>query len=102
MPTNYADNAAAVAAGWVRTQLDRGASFSGGRFMSRYSKQMAGQPGAGGGQQVQEAVSDVSQADADTKALAALNGWRNTRYGFAAAGGSLSPNSGGALTVDVH
>lgn len=102
MPTNLANDAAALAAGYLRTQLDRGATYTGGRFMSRYAKNMAGQPGQGGGQVVLEAVSDVNQADADTKALANLNAWRNNRYGFAAAGGSLSPVSGGALTVDSH
>ena len=101
MPTNHADNTAATGAGFVRTQLDRGAAFAGGRFMSRYSKNIAGQPGASGGQVVLEAVSDVSQADADAKVLANLNAWRNQRYGFAAAGGSVGP-LGGALTVDLH
>lgn len=100
MPTSLAAHANADSAGYKRTQLDRGSGKS-PRWITRYEKPSAGMPGQSGGLMSVEVTSDVNQADADTKALAALNTQRNFRYGFAAAGGSVGP-AGGALTVDSH
>jgi hypothetical protein len=102
MPTAHADNTAANTAGFKRTETDRGAGASGGRFLTTYEKHVAGVPGASGGIIRQQAVSDVSQADASAKALAAVNSWRDKRYGYAAAGGSPGHLGGSALTVDLN
>lgn len=102
MPTAHANNAAAVAAGWARTQADRGAAFGDNRWITRYERPVSGYAGASGGLLSVEATSGVNQADADTKALASLNYLRNHRYGFAAAGGSTGPTGGSALTVDTQ
>jgi hypothetical protein len=55
------------------------------RYLSRYEKQMVGQPGASGGLMAAEGNPDVSQAAADTVALNALNGQRKHRYAGAGA-----------------
>jgi hypothetical protein len=104
VPTALANDAAAQAAGYRRVQLDRGASNPTERWTTRYHKMVAGTPGQAGGLITFEATSSISQADADTKALAQVNEWRNQRYGFAAAGGSkgASDPGGAALTVDYH
>ena len=94
MPSDLADHSAAVSSGWKRIQINRGVGFS-PRYISKYEKQMVGQPGASGGLMSAEGNSDVSQADADTIALNALNGQRKHRY---AGVGTL----GGNLTADVH
>jgi hypothetical protein len=72
----FADNAAAVAAGWVRLQWATGGNPA---FCTRYEKLLAGDQDAphthsldGGGS---------TQAAADTAALANLNAWRINRYG---------------------
>ena len=100
MPTNLADDAAVIAAGYKKTQTDFGASAV-PRYQTCYAKPISGYAGGSGSLAQAHGVSNVSAAAADTAAVAALNGWRNARYGFAAAGGNRGP-AGVALTVDVH
>ena len=57
--TDLADNTAATSAGYRRIQEDRGAGKS-PRYVSRYEKQMKGEPGQGGFLVRQEGYSDVS------------------------------------------
>jgi hypothetical protein len=91
-----ADHAAAIAAGYKRLQIDRGAgSGSDPRYISTYEKWMVGEPGASGFMLRATGNSNVDQATADTQALAALNAQRNHRY--AGKGGY-----GGNLTTDLH
>ena len=100
MPTNLVDDAAVIAAGYKKVQTDFGASAN-PRYQTAYTKPITGYAGGSGRLQQAHGVSNTSAAAADTAAVAALNGWRNHRYGFAAAGGNLGP-AGTALTVDVH
>jgi hypothetical protein len=96
--TDLADNTAATSAGYRRIQEDRGAGKS-PRYVSRYEKQMKGELGQGGFLVRQEGYSDVSQAAADTTALAALNGFRKHRYGIGASANRKSrPDSGSSYT----
>jgi len=97
MPTDIASAAAAVTAGYSKTQLDRGASFN-PRYSTRFEKHLTGQAGASGGPVRADGESNVSAAAADTAALAALNGFRQVRYGRAAALNFGS--TGGAHTAD--
>lgn len=76
---DLADHAAATTAGYKRIQIDRGAG-TGPRYTSTYEKQLVGEPGASGSMFRATGTSDVSQAAADTQALAALNGQRRHRY----------------------
>lgn len=105
MCTCFVDHTAADAANYKRVQLDRGAGKS-PRYVSRYEKPIVGEPGSAGGLWTHEAASDVSQADADTKALAQLNGARRHRYGgsagraFEATTNSVG-SRGGAMTTDL-
>ena len=88
MPTNLADDAAVIAAGYKKVQTDFGASAV-PRYETCYAKPISGYAGGSGGLSQAHGVSSVSAAAAaDTAAVAALNGWRNARYGFAAAGGN--------------
>jgi hypothetical protein len=96
--TDHADNAAAVAAGYVRVQLDRGAGKS-PRYISRYEKSLTGAAGDSGHLLKAEASSDASQAAADTVALNALNGQRKLRYGAAATAGK--DGRGSTQTFDL-
>ena len=83
--SDHANNAAAVAAGWIREQVDRGASPPGGtRYFTKYSKQTVGLAGSSGSLTTAYGESNVDQATADTRALAALNAQRGHRYGVAA------------------
>jgi hypothetical protein len=83
--SDHANNAAAVAAGWTRTQIDYGAAKS-PRFMTTYEKVAAvGPTGAGPAlPPLRASAMDDVQATADTKALAALNNQRGHRYGTGA------------------
>jgi hypothetical protein len=106
MPLDLADNTAATTAGYKRVQLDRGAGKS-PRYISRYEKPIAGEPGSSGQLWVHEAGSDVSQADVDAIVLNALNAARRHRYGGspgrASEASTNSPGSrGGAMTTDLH
>ena len=102
--TDHANNAAAVAAGWGRVQLDRGAGKS-PRFITRYERPLIGSTGQSGFLSVHEAGSDVDQATADTQALVSLNIFRRHRYGGSSGRASGDANSldifGNAMTVDV-
>jgi hypothetical protein len=95
VPTNLANDAAVIAAGYAKTTCDRGTSFE-----TTYSKHMAGYASGNNIVATATGYSTVSAAAADTQAVAALNGWRNHRYGFDATARSLGP-FGTAMTVDV-
>lgn len=101
MPTAFANHAAAVTAGYKSILLDNGALAPDptARYEVTLEKHLVGGIGRSGGLQRAHGVGS-SQAAAETRALAALEGMRNYRYGNAAAGGSLSQD-GAALTVDV-
>ena len=103
--------AAATAAGWKRSQ-----PAAQGKFTTRLTKQLQGVPGVSGSEYSAEGESTVSQAAADTAALAACNGFRIMRYGTDSTGvntsplgdGNTSPSSQGVvrthqnLTKDSH
>jgi hypothetical protein len=80
--SDHANNAAAVAAGWIREQIDYGATKS-PRFETRYSKAVVGPANTPGYPRLEAAAMDDVQATADTKALAVLNNQRGHRYGTA-------------------
>jgi hypothetical protein len=104
MPTDFADNTAATTAGYSRTQTDHGVTSS-PRYKTVYEKHLVGEPTASGGPFRAYGTSDVSQADADAKALTALNAQRRHRYGGSPGRTSeATTNSvgsrGGAMTTD--
>jgi hypothetical protein len=101
MPTALANAAAAVSAGYIKTQTDFGATAN-PRYMTVFSKPLTGLEGQSGNELRARGYSNVDAATADTVALAALNNQRLHRYGDAAAGGSKSSTNptGAALTVD--
>jgi hypothetical protein len=103
--TDFADNAAAVAAGYARVQIDYGASKS-PRYVTRYEKPIVGEPGSAGGVFRADGTGSDVQATADANALASLNAGRRHRWGGSpgrASGGANSPGSKGGTTVeDVH
>lgn len=96
--SDHANNAACVAAGWIRTQIDYGAGKN-PRYATEYSKPCTGTDGAGGNT-VARGEDNTSQANADTNALNALNKQRAIRYGAGATAG-LS-GSGKQLTHDQN
>ncbi len=98
MPADLASAAAAVTAGWTKTQLDRDASVN-PRYSTRFEKHLTQQAGASGGPVRADGESNVSAAAADTAALAALNGFRKHRYGTDTAVNAGS--TGGTLTTDA-
>jgi hypothetical protein len=99
---DLADNSAAVAAGYMRTQTDRGAGRS-PRYQTDYEIPLVGEPNATGQNWRAVGYSDTSQAAADTAALAALNGQRNLRYGTGTSGNeNVSAKTGAKLTRDKH
>lgn len=100
MATALAAHANATAAGYARIQIDRGSGKS-PRFVTRYEKPIVGVPGQSGGLLTAEATSDVSQAAADTAALAALNSQRQFKYSFGGANTGKS-HKGDALTDDLN
>jgi hypothetical protein len=102
MPTDLASIAAAITAGYKEIVADRGASWlpASARFEVTLEKHLTGQSGNSGAP-VRAYGVGASQATAETQALAALNGQRSHRYGFAAAGGSQG-SAGGSLSVDAH
>jgi hypothetical protein len=98
--TDLANNAAAVAAGYIRTQTDRGATATYDRFKSEYGKHPTngGLPGGGDmGEMRAVGTDNASQAQADTNALAALNAQRRHYYGGSAGrtSGATCPQSPG-------
>lgn len=105
--TDFANNAAAVAAGWVRTQYDKGATATYDRFMTIYTKHVTngGVPGGGDMGEMRAVGTDQSaQATADTNALNALNAQRRHYYGGSAgraSGNAQSPGGRGeAFVID--
>lgn len=112
--TDLATPAAAVTAGYVKTQIDRGAppttpNFNANqplRYQTRFEKPTTGASISNAGRLMSVlGESAASAAAADTDALNKLNGWRRAYYGGSpgrASGDSDSPNSkGGAHTIDV-
>ena len=99
MPAPLADNAAAVSEGYVRTQVDRGASVS-PRYTTIYDKAIISDAFSGGIRQIQGRADDV-QATADANALASLNGVRGYVYGVDAT--NVNKGKGGnTLVVGKH
>lgn len=106
--TDFANAAAAVAGGYTKIQIDRGASFpasQGLRFVTRFEKPGVGAVGDSGSRLEASGESAANAAGADTQALAALNAQRRHYYGGSpgrASGDGQSPSGrGGAHTVDV-
>lgn len=96
--TDIASAAAAVSAGYAKTQTDYGAGKS-PRFVTVFDKTAAGSSAQAHGPLRSVGTSDVSAAAADTQALAALNGMRNVRYGTGATANSDS--QGKAHSIDA-
>jgi hypothetical protein len=85
--SDLASVAAATAAGYVRTQLDRGAVAVGGkivldRYETTFTKMVVGGTNQSGFELRATGSSPTSAAAADTVALNALNNLRGHRYGF--------------------
>jgi hypothetical protein len=101
--TDYANEAAALSAGYKKVQIDRGGTSS-PRFITHLEKLVTG-AGMSGGRQVGTGTSDASAAAADTAALNAVNAQRRHRYGGSpgrASGDGDSPQSNGTThTLDV-
>lgn len=96
--TDHASVSAAVTAGYIKTQTDRGVGFKGGgRYWTQLEKYV-NEGEAGGFMLRAHGESSVDQPTADTNALAALNGQRNVRYGTGASAGKNA--KGTTLTFD--
>ena len=98
----FANIAAAVAAGWTETVLDRGASFSPAslRFEVTLERLVTGEPAGTSGQPLRAFGQGSSQVNAEAVALAACNAQRLVRYG--ADSGSVSKGShGGQHVIDA-
>ena len=93
MPANLA-NHAATSEGWVRVQVDYGAT-AGMRYVSRYEKPYDGDAQTGALRQIQ-GYGDT-QANADTTALNALNGYRRHAFGSDGTNTNIGPRSGATL-----
>jgi hypothetical protein len=94
--TDFANEAAATSAGFAVTKFALGPGW-----VTRFSKPRTG-AGQSGGLHTADAHSLISQADADTKALASLNAQRRAVYGGSpgrASGDVNSPDSRGVATV---
>jgi hypothetical protein len=100
MPAALADNAAALAEGYVRTQVDYGASAV-QRYLSRYEKAIDCDGTSGCIRQVQGRGDNV-QATADANALASLNAVRGYVYGTDATNVNKGAKSGSTLVVGRH
>src|SRR5215831_19815009 len=106
--TDLANPAAAVSAGYAKIQIDRGAGSPQvrnppARYATIFEKWLTGEPGTIGFNIRAVGEDNVSAANADTAALAALNNKRNFRYGKGTNtnAGGLPGNSGFQHTVDV-
>jgi len=107
--TDFANPAAAVAGGYRKTQIDRGAGVGGiapaPRFQTIFDKPVTGATGDSGQRFEAFGDSTVDAATADTNALAALNAQRRHRYGGSAGRASAQAESntsrGGVHTVDL-
>lgn len=104
--TDHANAAAAVSAGYRKTQIDRGASVPATipRYATIFDKAMTGASESGSRLEAM-GESNSSAAAADTAGLAALNAQRQHHYGGSAgrASGSAESNNarGGVHTVDL-
>lgn len=100
--TDYANEAAALTAGYKKIQIDRGVGKS-DRFITTLEKPMTG-AGISGYLYKATGTSEVSAAAADTQCLVVLNAERRARYGGSpgrSSGDGDSPHSrGGAHTID--
>ena len=100
--SNLADASAALSAGYVKTQVDRGAAFS-PRYLTRFEK-MLGSGTEAPYIRIVEGESNSSANAADTAAVAVLNAVRKHHYGGAPgrADGELTSahSRGGTPTVD--
>lgn len=96
-----ANIAAATAAGYTETVLDRGASAPAAtRFEVVLEKHLVGEPGRTG-VRTRAYGQGANQGAAETVALAALNFQRDHRYGKD--NGAVSKGGdGGTLTLDTH
>jgi hypothetical protein len=95
MPADLADNAAAVAEGYVRIQEDRGATAN-PRYVSRYER-WTDADGSSGYLRRVTGVDNSSQATADTQALASLNAYRRFAFGSDPTNTNRGPKSGATL-----
>jgi hypothetical protein len=104
--SDFASAAAAVSGGYVKTQVDRGASTrEANRYLTRFEKPITGAPGDSGRVLSAEGESNASAAGADTQAVAALNAVRRHYYagspGRASGSAESASGRGGTHTVDV-
>jgi hypothetical protein len=95
-----ANNAAALAEGYVRVQVDRGVG-NWVRYESRYEKVYDGDAQSGGLRQI-SGVDNTSQANADTNALNSLNAYRRALYGSDATNVNKGPRGTNPLVVGRH
>ena len=101
---DIATPAAAVTAGYSKTQVDRGSAFrAGAQYLTIFERWLTGEPGGNGFNLRAMGESSASAAAADTAALANLNIQRDKRYGKGANQnpGSFPGNSGTPHTPDV-
>lgn len=98
-----ANIAAATAAGYKEVVTDRGASFANPavRYEVLLEKPVVGEPGKATPQPIRAYGQGSSQANAETQALAALNGQRDHRYGKDSAAVSKG-SAGGTLVLDLN
>ncbi len=99
MPSDHASIAAAQTAGFIVQQKDNGAGKT-PRFITVIEKHITGDTDSGHVVRG-DGESQVSQAAADTQALAAINGWRKHRYGTDGTNVNKGSGSGNALTTDA-
>lgn len=98
----FANAAAAVSAGYIKTNTDRGAAPTGAgnagvypaseRYQTLFSKDLAGVSGEPG-IHVEFIGFGVDQNTAELQALANLNNWRAKRYGADSASASAANTS---------
>jgi hypothetical protein len=100
MPAPLADNAAALAEGYAKISLDRGAGTN-PRFVARYEKPIQCDGSSGCLRQI-PGNSQVDQATADANALAALNAVRGYIYGTDATNVNKGSKTGQTLVVGKH
>jgi len=101
MPADHANIAAAQGAGYViAEQADRG-SGKVPRFVTKLEKWVTGDLGEDGHIVTFEGYDQASQANANATALAALNTWRKSRYGYDTTNVNKAHKGSGNHTVDV-
>ena len=100
MPADLANNAAALAEGYIRTQIDRGVGNY-LRYESRYEKPIDCD-GSSGALRIVSGMDGSSQANADTNALNALNAVRRYIYGSDGTNVNKGSKTGSTLVVGRH